>query len=90
MKKIRKINTNKRKKERKEKQKALQRNINLMLDFPEECYVCEKLFDKKDRKMAQTWNVTIFESKEIIRLTCPGCWGKVKDIIEREVEDKNV
>ena len=90
MKKIRKIDTNKRKKARKEKQRILQKNINLMLGLPEECCVCEKLFDKKDKKMAQTWNVTVFESKSTIRLTCPSCWGKVKDIIEKETKNENV
>ena len=90
MRKIRKVNTKKRKKERKEKQKALQSQLNFILDIPEECCACKKTFDKKSKEMAQTWNVTVFELKKIIRLTCPECWGKVKDIVEREIENENL
>ena len=90
MRKIKKVNTNKRKKERKKSQKTLQRRLNFILDLPEECCACKKAFDKKNKKMAQTWSVAVFESREVIRLTCPECWSKVKDMIEREVENENM
>ena len=81
MPKIRKLNTAKRKKERKKAQEALKQRTSLFLDMPEKCCVCETEFDKKSREMAQTWHVVVFEERKVIRLTCPPCWQKVENNI---------
>jgi hypothetical protein len=78
MPKIRKINTTKRKKERRDARNALKQRTSLLLDMPEKCCVCEIEFDKKSKEMAQTWHVVVFEERQVVRLTCPPCWQKVE------------
>jgi hypothetical protein len=85
MPKIRKTNTTQRKKTRKLAQEALKQKTSMLLDMPEKCCVCNDAFDKKSRLMAQTWHVVVFESKKIVRLSCPACWEK----IETEVGEPN-
>jgi len=85
MPKIRKMNTARRKKARKQAQEALKQKTSMLLDMPEECCVCNDAFDKKSRDMVQTWHVVVFESKKIVRLSCPDCWEK----IETEVGETN-
>ena len=82
MKKIRKVNTAKRKKEIKEAQARLATRTSMLLNVPEKCCVCETKFDKKSREMANTWHVVVMEQKKKIHLTCPSCWKAV----EREAE----
>jgi nitrate/TMAO reductase-like tetraheme cytochrome c subunit len=84
--KIRKVNTAKRKKERKIAEEALKRKTSMFLDIPEECCVCEAAFDKRSKEMAQSWQVVVFEERKKIRLTCPDCWKKVKTTMEEANE----
>jgi len=79
MPKIRKVNTAKRKKVRKQAQEALKQKTSMLLDMPEECCVCNAAFNKKSRDMVQTWHVVVFESKKIVRLSCPRCWEKIEN-----------
>tara|TARA_R110000824_G_scaffold192927_1_gene375151 strand:+ start:1760 stop:2029 length:270 start_codon:yes stop_codon:yes gene_type:complete len=84
--KIRKIDTAKRKKDRKEAEEALKTRTGMFLDIPEVCCVCETAFDKRNKEMAQTWQVVVFEERKKIRLTCPSCWKKVKTVVEETNE----
>lgn len=78
MKKLRKVNTSKRKKEIKEIQKQLAARAGMMLNMPEECCVCASPFDKKSKEMAVTWHVVVLDKKKKIYLTCPPCWEAVE------------
>ena len=80
--KLRKVDTAKRKKERKATQEVLKKRASMLLDIPEECCACQEVFDKKNKKMAQTWHVTVFDDRKIVRLTCPPCWQKIENIVE--------
>jgi hypothetical protein len=80
--KLRKVNTARRKKERKATQEALKKRASMILDIPEMCCVCEGPFDKKSKEMAQTWHVVVFDNRKTIRLTCPPCWEKVENAME--------
>ena len=84
--KLRKVNTARRKKERKATQEALKKRASMILDIPEACCVCESAFDKRSKEMAQTWQVVVFEERKKIRLTCPSCWKKVKTAVEETNE----
>lgn len=79
MKKIRKVNTSKRKKERKETQKRLQKQTAAFLDHPKECCVCKAEFER-NHETVKTWHVTVIEER--VRLTCPVCWGKISETLE--------
>mgnify|MGYP003674014553 FL=1 len=47
--------------------------------LPEKCVVCEKEFDKKNKKMVQSWSVLV--KQEVIRLFCPDCMNTAKEVI---------
>jgi|TARA_R110002110_G_scaffold272147_1_gene487699 hypothetical protein len=47
----------------------------------EECLVCEKPFDKKDKEMVMSWNVVVRESEEKVNLYCPDCWSGAMELI---------
>ena len=72
MKKIRKVDTNKRKKKRKEIEKALQQQTAMFLDHPRECCMCRIDFERT-KETVKTWQVVTQEGR--VRLTCPECWN---------------
>lgn len=80
--KLRKVDTAKRKRERKAVEEILKKRTSMFLDMPDECCVCERAFDKKSKEMARTWHVVVFEERKTIRLTCPNCWEKIKTTTE--------
>ena len=49
-------------------------------NIPEKCAACQDPFNKKDKAMVQSWRVVV--RQEVIRLFCPGCLDKVKEILD--------
>tara|TARA_B100000212_G_scaffold307299_1_gene256369 strand:- start:795 stop:1040 length:246 start_codon:yes stop_codon:yes gene_type:complete len=47
--------------------------------LPEQCQICQKEFDKKNREMVQSWSV--FVKQEVVRLFCPDCMNTAKEVI---------
>ena len=86
MKKIRKIDKKKRKEEHRLAQQNLKRTVGSMLNMPGECALCHTPFDKKNKEMAFTWNVTVYEQKNKIYLTCPPCWEKIEGPEEGHIQ----
>ena len=81
MKKLRNINTNKRKKERKSAQQKLQKQTAAFLNHPKECCVCKTEFERTPETV-KTWQVIIREER--VRLTCPTCWGIIQEVVEND------
>jgi len=81
MKKLRKGNTNARKKERKSAQQKLQKQAAAFLSHPKECCVCKTVFERT-QETVKTWQVIIREER--VRLTCPKCWGIIQEVMENE------
>jgi hypothetical protein len=83
VKKLRKVNTTK----RKELQKKLQTQTLLMMKHPTECCVCHEEFTRTPQSVME-WKIVVREKR--VRLTCPGCWGKITEAIaaqeDREIE----
>ena len=84
MRKLRKVNTNKRKKARKDAQEKLQKQTAAFLDHPNECCVCKVKFERT-KQTVKTWQVVIRENR--VRLTCPKCWGIINEVVEKRNED---
>ena len=79
--KIRKVNTNKRKKARKAAAEALQKQAAAFLDHPTECCMCQRPFERT-RESVVNWQVTVVEER--VRLTCPECWGTISEVLENK------
>ena len=84
MKKLRRVNAAKRKKERKETQRKLAERTASMLNHPTECCVCGIEF-VRNRSTVKTWHVTIREDR--VRLACPDCWCLVQETVEDRSKD---
>ena len=81
MKKIRRVNTNKRKRQRKEAQKKLEKQTAAFLDHSMECCVCTTPF-VRTKETVKTWHVSVIDER--VRLACPECWDLVKKTVENE------
>jgi hypothetical protein len=69
---------------RSKKQKTeLEQKLGLFDLLPEECMVCAKPFDRRNKDQVKTWNVVVREKESIVRVYCPSCWAKAKEIIDQ-------
>lgn len=50
--------------------------IDLMLHMPNKCFICEALYDKKNREMVNTWSVEVYNEQKLVKLYCPECFEK--------------
>ena len=89
------MNREQRRKMQKEAKKdgnqELETKVALFGKLPDECLTCLKPFDKKDREMVMSWSVVVHGPEEVVRLYCPDCWSKAKQITEdfkKHLEDK--
>jgi len=84
MKKLRKVNSRKRKKERRNAEQRLEEQAALMMKHPTACCLCECEF-KRTHETVKTWQVTINEGR--VRLSCPSCWALVQQTVERHTHE---
>ena len=84
--KLRKVNTKKRKQERKEANKKLAEQASKMMNHTTECCVCNASF-KRTKETVKTWQVTIHQER--VRLTCPECWARIKERVEELKNDQS-
>ena len=67
----------------KAKEKDLNEKINMFNRLPDECLVCDAKFDKNNKEMVQDWYVVVRNETKIVKLYCPECWNRAKDLIEQ-------
>ena len=60
-------------------QEKMADQVALFGRLPEMCNICQKEFDKKDRDMVNSWSVVV--KQEVVRLFCPECINKAKEVI---------
>jgi hypothetical protein len=78
------INRKLKRQQEKEAKKDLKEKIGLFNKLGEECLVCQKDFDKKNKEMVMSWSVIVKEDK--VRLYCPECWDRANKLI-KEIKD---
>ena len=71
----------KKKRKQKEAEKELQQKVGMFDKLSDACDACKKTCEKKDKSMIQSWNVVVREEKETVRLYCPECWDKAREIL---------
>ena len=62
-----------------EAQKKLQKRINLFEKLPEQCSACNQTFPKT-KESHMTWKVVVRAKNEMVRLFCPDCQNKAKEL----------
>jgi len=68
----------------KDAQQELKEKVGLFNKLSDQCLVCQKDFDKQNKKMVMTWSVVVKE--DTVRLYCPECWDKANKLI-KEIKD---
>lgn len=75
-------------KKSKQKKTELEQKLGLFDLLPEECVVCMAPFDRKNKEQVNTWNVVVREEQAIVRVYCPTCWTKAKQLLDELKLDK--
>jgi hypothetical protein len=70
------------KKAKKNNTPEFEEKIALFGKLPDGCLVCNKSFDKKDKKQVMSWSVVVRNDTEEVRLYCPECWGNAKAVVQ--------
>ena len=74
-------------KKSKSKTSEFEQKLGLFDLLPSDCMICHKSFDKTNKEMVKTWNVVVREKQNIVRVYCPECWTKAKNLLE-ELKDR--
>ena len=66
----------------KKKKTELDQKLGLFDLLPSECMICAEPFDRSNKEQVMSWNVVVREKEKVVRVYCPTCWNKAKQIIE--------
>jgi hypothetical protein len=68
---------------KKDTQDKMESQIGLFNKIPDECLVCQKPYDRKNKQMAMTWSVVVKEQDKDnpVRLYCDTCWETAQRVI---------
>lgn len=69
-------------KKQKEANKEFEKAVNMYTNLPEKCGMCQKEFDKNNKDMLKTWNITVKKAKGETNLYCPECWNMAINAIK--------
>lgn len=75
---------------KKEAQKDLKEKIGLFGKMPNECTMCDRPFDKKNKEQVNSWRVAVREREEKVNLYCPKCWDYANDILKKVMDVEEV
>ena len=67
----------------KKKKTDIEQKLGLFELIPDDCFICHKVFDKKDKEMVKSWNVVVREQERSVKIYCPTCWNRAKDLLEQ-------
>ena len=82
----------KKNKSHKQTQRDLKQKMNMFDRIPENCLTCLEPFDKMNKEQVQSWFVVVKNEEKKVRLYCPDCWQKAKDVVQefkKRVEERN-
>tara|TARA_Y100000034_G_C6840013_1_gene379917 strand:+ start:988 stop:1251 length:264 start_codon:yes stop_codon:yes gene_type:complete len=79
----RKIKKNK----KRQAEKELKEKIGMFSQLEDSCLVCEKVFDKQNKNMVQSWYVIVRKEQNRVNLYCPECWTKASNVVAKLKEE---
>jgi hypothetical protein len=68
-----------------EDQQRLKKQMNMFDKMPESCSACKKDFPKT-REAHMAWQVIVRNEEQLVRLFCPDCQEKAKELVEKNNE----
>ena len=69
-------------KKSKSKKTDMEKKLGLFELIPDDCFVCHAEFDKTNKEMVKTWNVIVREKEKSVKVYCPACWNRAKDLLK--------
>tara|TARA_R110002126_G_scaffold277780_1_gene423850 strand:- start:1544 stop:1819 length:276 start_codon:yes stop_codon:yes gene_type:complete len=82
-----KIKRDKKKKREKKAASAqdqhLTKQMNMFDRLPDKCSACNETFPQT-REAHMSWQVTVYNERQVVRLFCPSCQEKAKKLVEGE------
>ena len=72
--------------QKKNAEKRMKEQLGLFDKLGDECFVCQKPYDKTNREHVTKWFVTVRKQKSQVNLYCPECWEDANKIIEDFME----
>jgi len=72
---------------KKDGNEELAEKVVLFGKLEDECLVCAKPFDKKDKEMVMSWSVVVREKEEKVNLYCPECWNGAIEMLQQAKEE---
>jgi hypothetical protein len=76
----------------KQAEKELATKVSLFGLLGDQCLVCAKPFDKKNKEQVMSWSVVVKNEKNEVNLYCDVCWDKAANIVDdfkKRVEERN-
>ena len=68
-----------------ESQAKIKKQMGMFDKLPNNCSACEKIFPKT-KEAHRTWRVVVRYEKQQVRLFCPECQQKAKELVENNNE----
>ena len=72
---------------KKDGNEELAEKVVLFGKLGDECLVCNKPFDKKDREMVMSWSAVVREKEDKVNLYCPECWSGAIELLNEIKSD---
>ena len=69
-------------KQSKKQKTDAEQKLGLFELMPDDCFICHKNFDKKDKEMVRTWNVVVREKEQSVKIYCPTCWNNAISLLK--------
>ncbi len=66
-------------------QEKMKKQMGMFDRLPGKCSTCNKDFPKT-REAHMTWRVTVHNKEQMVRLFCPDCQEKAKELVENNNE----
>jgi len=66
-------------------QDKLKKQMNMFDRLPSECSACQKDFPKT-REAHMSWQVVVYNEKQLVRLFCPECQEKASKLVGEQNE----
>jgi len=75
------------KREKKDGNEEIAEKVALFGKLGDECLICDRPFDKKDKEMVMSWSVVVREKEDKVNLYCPDCWTGAIEMLNEIKKD---
>ena len=71
-------------------EKDIKQKLNMFDRIPENCMMCEKVFDKTDKEQVKSWYVVERRQQKSVNLYCPTCWDEGTAMVKQISQEQEM